>query len=247
MLRRVVIRRAIQRAVPRAIPRALPRALALAVPVACLALGAFPRVLEAAATARAEYDAAIRATPDLRHGAELYGTCAACHGPRGEGEEDGNVPAIAGQHLRVTVKQITDFRHDARWDVRMEHFTDRHHLAGPQDIADVAAWVASLERPFPVGIGPGNAVSGGASVYFRDCEVCHGPVGEGDAAHVVPRIGGQHYEYLVRQFYDAVDGRRPNMDRQHVSLLARLERDDVVGVADYLSRLAPKADAAPAR
>jgi cytochrome c553 len=54
---------------------------------------------------------------------------------------------------------------------------------------------------------------------------------------MIPRIAGQHYEYLTRQIYDAVDGRRPNFSTAHVRLLARLERDDIVGLADYLSRL----------
>jgi cytochrome c553 len=209
-----------------------------------LAALALPLALEAASTARTEFDAAVRATPDLRHGAELFETCAACHGPRGEGLTDGNIPAIAGQHLRVLVKQLTDFRSDKRWDIRMEHFTDRHHLTGPQDVADVAGHIASLERPYPVGIGPGRDVGRGASVYFRDCESCHGPVGEGDAARGMPRLGGQHYEYLLRQFYDAVEGRRPNMAGEHARLLGRFDRDDIVGVADYLSRLSPKPRAA---
>lgn len=211
-----------------------------AILVACLAIGALPLAIEAASTTRTEFDAAARATPDLRHGAQLFEVCAACHGPQGQGVDDGNIPAIAGQHFRVLVKQITDFRRDRRWDVRMEHFTDRHHLPGVQDVADVAGYVASLDRPFPVGIGPGTMLGRGASVYFRDCESCHGPVGQGDAARTIPRLGGQHYEYLLRQFYDAVEGRRPNMDGAHARMLERLERDDIVGVADYLSRQSPR-------
>ncbi len=207
--------------------------------LAGLSFAALPAA-HAASTARSEFDAAVRATPEMRNGAQLFETCAACHGPRGEGLTDGNIPAIAGQHFRVLVKQLTDFRSDKRWDIRMEHFTDRHHLKGPQDVADVAGYVASLQRPFPVGIGPGGDVGRGGSVYFRLCESCHGPVGEGDAARLMPRVGGQHYEYLLRQFYDAVEGRRPNMEGDHARLLARLERADIVGVADYLSRLSPK-------
>lgn len=67
----------------------------------------------------------------------------------------------------------------------------------------------------------------------------HGPLGEGDAAAFVPRLAGQHTDYLVRQFYDAVDGRRPNMGGDHARLLATLERAEILGVADYLARLMP--------
>src|SRR5687767_11664595 len=72
--------------------------------------------------------------PDLAHGAELYQTCAACHGPDGRGTADGEIPAIAGQHGSVLLKQLTDFRHDQRWEARMQNFADRHHLPGAQDL-----------------------------------------------------------------------------------------------------------------
>jgi cytochrome c553 len=80
-------------------------------------------------------------------------------------------------------------------------------------------------------------VGHGARVYFRLCESCHGPSGQGDPNAMIPRIGGQHYEYLRRQIYDAVDGRRPGFPASHIRLLARLDHDDIAGVADYLSRM----------
>ena len=199
-----------------------------------------PAVAAAAMTARGEFQSAVRQTPDLARGEEIFRTCAACHGTDGGGVADGTVPAIAGQHFRVIVKQLVDYRHDKRWDIRMEHFTDRHLLAGPQELADVAAYVNSLSRTVNAAHGTGEALQRGAGVYFRDCESCHGSSGQGDDARTVPRLAGQHYEYLVRQFYDAVDGRRPNMDREHVRLLSRLEREEIVGVSDYLSRLLPR-------
>lgn len=39
------------------------------------------------------------------------------------------------------------------------------------------------------------------------------------------------------ELYDAVDGRRPDFSAPHIRLLARLDRDDIAGVADYISRL----------
>jgi cytochrome c553 len=119
----------------------------------------------------------------------------------------------------------------------MESFADRHRLADPQAIADVAAYVSQLFDAAPSGVGSGDLLAHGASVYFRLCESCHGSSGQGDSAHLVPKIGGQHYEYLRRQIYDAVDGRRPGFPASHVRLLARLDHDDIVGVADYLSRM----------
>jgi cytochrome c553 len=142
----------------------------------------------------------------------------------------------------VLVKQLVDFQHGRRWDFRMEHFADRHHLPDAQAVADVAAYVTQLEDPASPGVevGPGQLVEDGAGLYARLCASCHGPSGQGDAKHEVPQIAGQHYEYLRRQIYNAVDGRRPNFPAAHIRLFARLEHDDIVGVADYLSRLDPK-------
>jgi cytochrome c553 len=140
----------------------------------------------------------------------------------------------------VLVNQLVYFRHGERWDIRMEHFADQHHLTDVQAIADVAAYASHLDpAPLP-GRGTGELVQRGGRVYFRLCETCHGRSGLGDAEHAVPQIAGQHYEYLRRQIYDAVDGRHPSFPAAHVRLLARLQRDDITGVADYLSRIAPQ-------
>jgi cytochrome c553 len=204
-------------------------------PLWLCAAAASPAIADPAALG--EYRAAIAAKPDVENGSRLFSTCAACHGADGGGLEDGTVPALAQQHPRVIMKQLVDFRHSKRWDIRMEHFADKHHLAGPRDIADVAAYVASLPATTRRGIGDGTSLSAGTRVYFRDCERCHGATGGGNAALAWPRLAGQHYEYLVRQLHDTGDGRRPNMSADHVRLLKRMSVEEISGVADYLSRL----------
>jgi cytochrome c553 len=167
--------------------------------------------------------------PDLEHGAELYQQCAACHGPDGRGTEDGEIPAIAGQHGSVLLKQLTDFRNEQRWNERMQNFTDRHHLTSAQDLTDVAAYVASLPRfpPTAKGIGDGSSLGKGASTYFRKCERCHGPLGQGDLLHFRPRLAGQHYGYLLRQLMETADNQRPGMDDAHVEMLRDLSPEQM--------------------
>jgi cytochrome c553 len=188
-----------------------------------------------------EFADAARLEPDLRRGAEFYQTCAACHGENGSGTPDGEVPSIAGQHGSVLLKQLTDFRHEQRRDERMQHFSDRKHLPGAQELTDVAAYVASLPRfpPSAESIGDGSSLGEGASVYFRACERCHGPLGQGNLLLRRPRLAGQHYDYLLRQLVDTAAGRRPGMDSAHVTRLKELSPAQLRGVADYLSRLSP--------
>ncbi len=190
----------------------------------------------AAPTARTEFESALRAKPDLERGAQLFQKCATCHGPGGNGADDGSVPRIAGQHFRVLVRQLVDYRHELRWDIRMEHYAGRGLLKDAQSVADVAGHVAMLSRDAPRNVGDGSLLSHGAQVYAQRCAECHGEAGEGDGRSLTPRVAGQHYAYLLRQLYDGVDGRRPNFSAGHVRILARLQHDDLVGVADFLSR-----------
>jgi cytochrome c553 len=205
-----------------------------------------PVLALAFATARQELEQALRSKPNLDHGAELFRNCAVCHGPQGGGTQDGGVPRIAGQHISVLAKQLVDYRHNRRWDIRMEHFADKHHLADSQAIADVTTYIHRLTPEAPPGVGDGELAPHGANVYGRLCESCHGHRAEGNATRMVPRIAGQHYDYLMRQIYDAADGRRPNFSPTHVRLLARLDRRDILGVSDYLSRLDARQSAARA-
>jgi cytochrome c553 len=204
---------------------------------AIILLAVLPSLSSARESARDELDRALRSTPDVERGAGLFHNCAVCHGPQGGGTSDGGVPRIAGQHVSVLIKQLVDYRHDRRWDIRMEHFADNHHLADSQSLADVAAYIHQLKAQSPPGVGDGELVSHGASLYASRCESCHGAAAQGNAQARVPRIAGQHFEYLMRQIYDAADGRRPNFSTAHIQLLRRLDRRDIVGVADYLSRL----------
>jgi cytochrome c553 len=188
-----------------------------------------------------EYTEGAYLEPDLQRGADLYDTCAACHGKDGRGTEDGEIPAIAGQHGSVLLKQLTDFRHDQRWNERMQNFTDHHHLPDAQALTDVAAYVMYLPRfpPTVMGIGDGTSLHEGASVYFQKCEQCHGPLGQGDLLKARPRLAGQHYAYTLRQLQETAAGKRPGMDRAHVAMLQQFSPVQLRGVADYLSRLSP--------
>jgi cytochrome c553 len=202
----------------------------------------FPIVAIAAETAKSELGAALRSKADLIRGEQLFAQCVSCHGADGGGETNGSTPRIAGQHYRVLVKQLVDFRYGKRWDFRMEGMADRHHLKGPQDIADVAVYVSGLTQPGSRGIGSGEFAEEGNRIYTAHCRSCHGAGADGDPARGVPRLAGQHYAYLMRQMYDAVDGRRPALPRLHSQRIAPLDFQQIRAVSDYLARIGWAAD-----
>ena len=180
--------------------------------------------------------AASNAQPDTVHGATLFKACVRCHNSDGSGEYDGDVPAIAGQHREVLLRQLVDFHYGRRWDIRMEAIASSHSLSSAKDLADVAAYVSALPRFTDPGRGDGQQLAHGMQVYQSECASCHGLSGQGDGRKVVPWLAGQHYKYLLREMYYASDNRRPNL-ASHRKFLAGFILPDYEGVADYLSSL----------
>ena len=217
------------------------RALLLAV-TALLALplrAADPAVAKDPPNAREELREVIRQAPSAARGSKLFAACVGCHGKDGNGQPQGDVPAIAQQHQRVIAKQLVDYRHAERWDLRMEEVASTHRLGPPRDIADLAAFISTLPRDSKEGHGDGRNVEHGGRVYLRDCAGCHGVDGEGNGVTLVPRLAGQHYRYLLRQLHDTLEERRPNMPPPHPQLFEKFAVEDFTGISDYLSRLMP--------
>jgi len=212
----------------------LPRVLA-----ASLVLGAMSLQAAEPLTTKEELSDVFRHQGSASRGAKLFAACTACHGRDGNGQPQGDVPAIAQQHQRVIAKQLVDYRHSERWDLQMEDVASTHRLGPARDIADLASYISTLPRDAKEGHGDGRQLQHGAQVYLRDCAGCHGTEGEGNGVTLVPRVAGQHYRYLLRQLHDTVEERRPNMPPPHAQLLGRFAVEDLTGVADYLSRLKP--------
>lgn len=204
-----------------------------------LALLAAPAATLAATPASQDFTDAIALKPDLARGERLFVTCAGCHRADGRGNRDGSVPVIAGQHQRVLVKLLTDYRHARRWDPRMQHYADAHVLPDMQAVADVAAHIAALDRGATAGSGRGNRLQLGQALFAERCATCHGQRGEGDAATLVPRVAGQHHAYLLRLFKEAAEGARPSYPPDHISLFQELGPERLEAIADAASRMQP--------
>ena len=195
-----------------------------------------PCGVDAASPARSEYQAALRATPDSERGVVLFAECVSCHGSEGQGLADGSTPRIAGQHFRVLVKQLVDFRYGKRWDFRMEQRAN-NHLGAYQDIADVAGYLSQLPRKNKSAEAVGGDITQGSNLYGVNCASCHGVQGEGDDEEAVPMLAGQHPAYLLRQMYDSVDGRRPTLAQLHAKRIKPLDFEQLRAIADFLSRV----------
>jgi cytochrome c553 len=189
-------------------------------------------------------------TPDVEHGLEVFEVCSACHLPEGWGTEDGTFPQLAGQHRNVIIKQLADIRALNRDNPTMYPFALPSEIGGAQSIADVAAYIQKLPMNPKPGLGPWEPGSpeyaNGEQLFKDNCVRCHGERGEGNNEKYFPRIQGQHYKYMLRQFEWIRDGKRRNANPDMVKQIQDFSDDDMKHVINYVSRIKPpKEDLAP--
>jgi cytochrome c553 len=186
-----------------------------------------------------EKDEALHLKPDLKNGRDVYEVCAACHQPEGWGLPDGTFPQIAGQHYNVIVKQLADIRARNRNNPTMYPFALPSEIGGPQALADVTGYIAKLKMSPENGVGKGSDLEHGKKLYKENCVRCHGENGEGSNEKFFPRIQGQHYEYILRQYREIKAGKRLNSNPEMVQQVQKFSERDTLAVIDFVSRIRP--------
>lgn len=193
-----------------------------------------------------EIEESMKLTPNTENGKRLYNTtCVHCHTENGQGMEPGigqyrlpgTYPQLAGQHQSVLIKQILDIRQLNRDNPSMYPFSTERYLGGPQNIADVTAYISELPSNTNNQHGNGQNLEVGKQLYIDNCAKCHGKKGEGDAENFYPRLANQHYEYMLRQFIWIKDGKRRNANRKMVKQIQNFKYSEMKAVVDYASRL----------
>ena len=189
---------------------------------------------------------AVLAAGDAAKGKALYNICAACHGANAEGTAALNAPANAGQDPWYMTRQLKNFRAGIRGAHPDDTFGAQMRpmamvLAGEQDIADVVAYITSLELPDPPPTVDGDIELGKQA--YETCIPCHGEFGQGAQALDAPRLSKQHDWYIVRQLENFRAGIRGSHQSDIYGAQMRimsqmLESDERVrAVAAYIATL----------
>lgn len=173
------------------------------------------------------------ANAGLEEGRQKSQVCAACHGADGNSPNPA-VPSLAGQPRQFLVTALFMFREGRRKDPQMSPFAEKLSNA---DFNDLALFYTSQKMAPPTRkTAPEKMAQGKAISEKNNCTACHTASLVGQQQ--MPRLAGQHYEYLLEQLKQFKATTRGDMDGTMTSAAQALSPADIEVLADYMSALA---------
>jgi len=175
---------------------------------------------------------AAPAAADDAGAAQLAQACFACHGPQGNSQNP-KYPALAGQSWRYIYIELKDFNEGRRSDPEMTPMAKA--LTREQMIALGNYFAAQKRSPVAFKADPERVAAGKKVSDAVLCPMCHlgGFVGQNE----IPRVAGQHPEYIRKQLHDFKDRRRTNDAGNMTSVASTLSDEDIENLAQYIANL----------
>ena len=198
--------------------------------------------------------------PDPKRGAVIaaQGTttgapgCAQCHAFSGASDGTGAFPRIAGQSSDYLAAQLRDFAANVRVNAIMSPIAK---ALTANDLADVAAYYAALDPPFPplskpdpalVTAGEQLAKVGSEARGIQACNNCHGPGGAGEPP-TIPYLAGQYAPYIALELRMWQHGYRQNSPDMMADVAKLLNDEEIAAVAAYYQQVRGAAEVAASR
>jgi cytochrome c553 len=165
--------------------------------------------------------------------------CAACHGLNGR-IETLPTPVLAGQPSLYVITQLFLFREGRRSN---EAMTAVARTLTDEDLRGFSEFIGTLP-PIPAPPpatppDPTRMASGRALAEQYKCVFCHG-AGLGGGQQV-PRIGGQHEDYLQVSLRGFHSGSRPGYTQAMSAAVSQIPPDDLDTLAYYVARFSDPA------
>jgi len=170
--------------------------------------------------------------------------CSKCHGPTGNGVSISPLfPILAGQNSVYLETELKLLRQHGRADPHARAFMwGISHALTDEQIQGLALYFSS--QPAVSGRPSANPAlaARGKEIYENGvaephkvikCIECHGETSAG--TNTVPRLAGQHHDYLALQLHYYRDGLRENklMNRN----VKNITDDDIAAVIEYIGTL----------
>lgn len=162
---------------------------------------------------------------------ELLEQCVSCHGDKGASKQP-EFPILAGQHFYYLYVQLKDFKSGSR----------KNEIMGPI-VADLAKSQMKLlakyfsEQKWPA-IGfradTATAAKGESATGAGQCVQCHLGGYEGNSR--IPRLSGQHPQYLLKTMSDFKHKKRLNSAAKS-SLFVSYSEADIKAMSEYLGEM----------
>lgn len=151
--------------------------------------------------------ATAQAAGNPENGKLKFTTCTGCHSIPGytTAYPTYHVPRLGAQNADYIVAALNGYKSGDRKHPTMH--ANAFSLSD-QDIADIAAYVASIKpnkEPHPI---TGNAEAGKQKAAA--CASCHGQEGNAPTTSAFPKLAGQHQDYLIVTLQDYKSGKRKN-------------------------------------
>lgn len=165
-------------------------------------------------------------------GKDKAAVCAACHGA------DGNSvnplwPNLAGQNARYIYLQLRDFKEGRRKDPLMSAMAAN---LSRDDMLELAAYFSAQKAVGSTYKVDGSKVTEGKKIADNAlCTMCH--LGAFSGQNEVPRVAGQHYEYIVKQLTNFRARQRTNDAGSMTAYTQGLTDEQIDALAQYITNL----------
>src|SRR6266480_1287135 len=169
---------------------------------------------------------------DLAAGKRKAEACGACHGADGN-SVIAQFPVLAGQTARYLYLQLKDFKEGRRSEPSMAQFVAK---LSTRDMLDLAEYFAA-QKPKPIAFKADAArvARGRKKAEEVLCTMCH--LGGLSGQNEIPRVAGQHPEYVIKQL-KAFKARTRNNDAGSMTSVAQtITEQDIEDLAHYIPSL----------
>jgi cytochrome c553 len=169
----------------------------------------------------------------LEEGRQKSQICAACHGADGNSPAPA-IPSLAGQPRQFIVTSLFMFREGRRVNDAMTPFVAKLSNA---DLNDLAQYFAAQKLTPPSRKAEPDIVARGKAITEKNnCVQCHKADLTGQQH--IPRIAGQHKDYLLEQLKGFKAATRGDFDGTMTSAAQALTPEELEPLAEYLATLA---------
>jgi cytochrome c553 len=166
--------------------------------------------------------------------------CESCHGRDGRSISP-TFPRLAGQQKNYIVEQLKAFRDKTRADPHARTYMWGLAAGLSDPTIDAIADYYSSHDPVVGEPGTSPEIAAGKTIYtdgipsesVPTCEACHGEHAEGNGP--IPRLAGQHQDYLARQLEAFASMERANEIMREIS--KNMTAEQISEVTAYLATL----------